>query len=323
MRHRLLIWTVCAVALIALTAGCRNTFVNAIIAGDGPAVTNFLNQGSDVNEKGADGFTPLHWAAYYGKADMITLLASRGANVNASSPYGTPLTLAAQYGFASAVRALLEAGADPSMKDASGQTAADYARQGGFAEIVALLGGAPSQPARAAVRTEPLPAAVHPPVSVAEPAPVPVAVAPAPERNVPVESSAPVRIAVYNFQSLTIDASPVSASITDALVHSLRKTPSFLLVERKELEEFLSLNDLQQNEKLDDIVHIGERMGIPYIVAGSVEKKKTLYIIHCRLINVPARKVVLDRQVRSLGEAGLNREMEKLGDALARAIQGR
>ncbi|PKN33271.1 MAG: hypothetical protein CVU61_14230 [Deltaproteobacteria bacterium HGW-Deltaproteobacteria-19] len=311
------VWAAWAVLLIALLAGCRNTFVNAIIAGDGPAVTSFLNQGSDVNEKGADGFTPLHWAAYYGKADIITLLVSRGANVNASSPYGTPLTLASQYGFTAAVKALLDAGADPSIKDASGQTAAGYAQQGGFTEIVALLGGAPSQHARAMARPEPQPA-TPPPASVPGPTPVPVEAAPA-----PAESSAPVRIAVYNFQSLTIDASAVSAPITDTLSHTLRKTPSFHLVERKELEEFLSLNDLQQNEKLGDIIHVGERMGIPYIVAGSVEKKKTVYIVHCRLIDVPARKVIMDRQARSFGEAGLNREVEKLGEAIARAIRSR
>lgn len=322
MKHRMFVWAACAVLLLVLTVGCRNTFVNAIIAGDGPAVTSFLNQGSDVNEKGADGFTPLHWAAYYGRADMITLLAGRGADVNASSRYGTPLTLAAQYGFTAAVKSLLDAGADPARKDDSGQTAADYARQGGFAEIAALLGGASPQTARAAARPEPQPAAPSP-VPVAGPTPVPVEAAPPPSGIVPAEPTAPIRIAVYNFHSLTIDASSISASITDTLGRSLRKTPSFHLVERRELEEFLTLNDLQQNERLDDIVHIGERMGIPYIVAGSVEKKKTVYIVHCRLIDITARKVIMDRQVRSFGEAGLSREVEKLGEAVAGAIRSR
>lgn len=322
LKRRVLLGAACAVLIIALAAGCRNTFVSAIIAGDQRAVAAFLSEGANVNEKGADGFTPLHWAAYYGQADMIRYLVSRGAEVNAASPqYGTPLTLAATYGFKDAVKALLEAGADPGARDGAGKTPLDYAKDGGFAEIATLLGGTLPRDSRPDVRTAPqppppAPAAAAAPTAGREERPSPA------EREAAIDAATPVRIAVYSFHAETIDVSGTSATVTATLIRSLGKTPSLHLVERKELEEFLSLNDLRQNEMLADILQVGERMGIPFIVAGSVSKKGAVYIVQCRLVNVPERKVVLDRQVRSFGEAGLDREVEKLGEAVTRAIRG-
>jgi len=333
VKSRTFVWAASAILIIALLAGCRSTLVSAIVAGDGPGVKGFLDAGADVNEKGADGFTPLHWAAYYGKADMIRLLVSRGANVNVVSPqYGTPLLIAASYGFTDAVKTLLAEGADPSIPDGSGHTASYYAKQGGFTEIVRLLGGTEATVAAAAVPQVSAPAA--PPAAAPPPAKAGPIAPPAgngrgsagpvsgPSRNTPEDATTPVRIAVYNFRALTIDASTISTTVTATLIQTLRKTPSFHLAERKELEEFMSLNDLQQNENLDDILQVGQRMGIPFVVAGSVEKKGTVYIVQCRLVSVPAGKVILERQVRSFGEGGLDREVERLGESVGKAIRG-
>lgn len=56
--------------------------------------------GADVNIMNDSGFTPLHWAVMSKNIDLVKLLVSRGANVNANAadsdkPPITPLVMAA------------------------------------------------------------------------------------------------------------------------------------------------------------------------------------------------------------------------------------
>lgn len=66
----------------------------------------------DVNSSDFRGTTQLHIAAEAGDLDMVRLLVSKGANVNASSWSGTPLGRAAWRGHVDVVRFLAEKGAD-------------------------------------------------------------------------------------------------------------------------------------------------------------------------------------------------------------------
>ena len=88
-----------------------------------------LARGAFVNEPMGDGFTPLHVAARYGRADAVRLLLKHGARVEARDEDGeTPLHLAADNNHLDVVMILLTLGnADPDAEDNDGLKPMDYA----------------------------------------------------------------------------------------------------------------------------------------------------------------------------------------------------
>ena len=114
--------------------------VEAVRAGDGPAVRALLAGGIDVNAAQADGATALHWAAYLDDPVTVVLLLDAGAAAGVANDLGvTALYLACENGNAALVRALLAAGADARAALPSGETALMTAARTGSAEAVAAL----------------------------------------------------------------------------------------------------------------------------------------------------------------------------------------
>ena len=142
-------------------------------------VRELLDAQSDlVSAYSADGFTALHFAAYYGATGAMRLLLDRGAStsavtqnflanmplhaavagrrpatyeaceillkaradVNARQHGGfTPIQAPAQHGDRALAELLLSHGADPGMANDEGKTAADIAAAQGNVELAALL----------------------------------------------------------------------------------------------------------------------------------------------------------------------------------------
>jgi uncharacterized protein len=128
-----------------------------------------------VSEWSVDGFSPLHLAAYFGQyeaarllleggalvsvvsrnslgvtplhsavagrhRELVELLLSCGAPVNARQSGGwTALHSAAQHGDKDTVAVLLQHGADISTRDANGKRAADLARDAGYLQLTTVL----------------------------------------------------------------------------------------------------------------------------------------------------------------------------------------
>ncbi len=93
-----------------------------------PEMVQFLiENGADVHEQDAYGFTALHFAAFSYKdkegADCIELLMQAGANINAVCHQGnTPLMYATRSGNAECIKALRSFGADFSIANKNGMT---------------------------------------------------------------------------------------------------------------------------------------------------------------------------------------------------------
>ena len=93
-----------------------------------------------VNQRDADGWTPLAHAASAGSTNALRLLLAHGAVVDATNHVGyTPLLEAASSGRVSAVAALLAAGANPNHVSSRGLTALMLAVRWGSVEVGRLL----------------------------------------------------------------------------------------------------------------------------------------------------------------------------------------
>lgn len=116
------------------------SLLDAVKAGDLPAVQTSLQRHSDPNQTEPDGATPLHWAVQQDRLDVVQALISAGANVNAKNRYGsTPLVLAATTGNASVTDALLKAGADARVSVPETGSVLIAAARTGNPEVIKLL----------------------------------------------------------------------------------------------------------------------------------------------------------------------------------------
>jgi ankyrin repeat protein len=95
-----------------------------------------------VSARSADGFTPLHFAAFFVHPGAARILVGAGADVNAVADNAMrvqPLHSAAAGNSVEICRLLLEAGADPNELQASGARPLDAARRNGNDELADLL----------------------------------------------------------------------------------------------------------------------------------------------------------------------------------------
>ncbi len=98
-----------------------------------------------VNTWSEDGFTPLHYAAFFGHERAARLLVERGADLEAVStnaefaPQARPLHSAVAGRTAAVARCLVEAGADVNARQHMDFTALMGAEQNGDAELAAFL----------------------------------------------------------------------------------------------------------------------------------------------------------------------------------------
>jgi ankyrin repeat protein len=98
--------------------------------------------GLDPNARGADGFTALHLAAFFGGPATVGALLAAGADANADAENPLqvrPLHSAVAAHDRESVRLLLEAGADPNVEQQGGFTPLMGARHQGDEQMAQLL----------------------------------------------------------------------------------------------------------------------------------------------------------------------------------------
>jgi uncharacterized protein len=106
---------------------------------------NLIRHGADIGAVSRNDMrvTPLHSAAAARSQEIVRLLVEGGAPANAQQQGGwTALHAAAQAGDKEMVRTLLEYRADPRLLTDDGRTPVQMAKEKGHEEIVSLLGAA-------------------------------------------------------------------------------------------------------------------------------------------------------------------------------------
>jgi len=132
----------------------QTALLAAISRNDAGEVALLLGHGADVNKPDSAGWSPLHYAAWFGSSTAILrVLLDRGAKVDAlNDRHITPLYFASVAGHESQVKLLLERGADRSIASRTGYTPLRAAKVKGLDGVVALLdpSAAKNPPAAAA-----------------------------------------------------------------------------------------------------------------------------------------------------------------------------
>jgi hypothetical protein len=129
-----------------------------------------------------------------------------------------------------------------------------------------------------------------------------------------------VRMAIFNFVALSMEASGYGTAATNMLGDSLKAHPSNSVMDRKDLEAFLYLNDYQQDDRIENAVSVGTRLGVNAVIVGNVQKKGTWIIVNCQVVLIEQKKIILNTRVGAQGEAGLSVEIRKLAGQINEAF---
>jgi TolB-like protein len=127
-------------------------------------------------------------------------------------------------------------------------------------------------------------------------------------------------VSVFHFKPVNMESSGYGITVTNTLIHAPGMRAAFAIMDRRDLEIFLVANDLQQNDQIENVTKIGTRLGLNFVIAGSVEKRGTMIVTHCKVISIEKRTVVFTNQSISTGESDLISNIMKMSDAIVEAI---
>jgi ankyrin repeat protein len=139
------------VEIVRAHAGALDVFEAAAL-GEVDRLREVLDEPTAASAYSGDGFTALHFAAFFGHPDAAGLLIERGAEVDAFGRgwmTGTALHSAVSRLQSDVVRILLEAGANPDVRQSAGWTPLHAAAMNGDLASIELLLGAGADPTAA------------------------------------------------------------------------------------------------------------------------------------------------------------------------------
>ena len=114
--------------------------LDAAKAGNAARIAHVIDSGAAVHERGPQGDTPLHWAAFHGQETVVAQLIARGADVSAAVDDGNiPLHQAAYRGHTDVVKLLIAHGAEINRRTRNGVTPLGWAKRNGHKTVAQVL----------------------------------------------------------------------------------------------------------------------------------------------------------------------------------------
>ena len=122
-------------------SGIYNTaFRSAITSKNEKDIIYYLNKGADINCLDQNGWAALHECVWDNRSEIVKLLLLSGANINVRSKEGiTPLMCSAHRGNLRECYILYKNGADVRLKDLTGKSAEDWARNAGYLRVTQFI----------------------------------------------------------------------------------------------------------------------------------------------------------------------------------------
>lgn len=130
----------------------------------------------------------------------------------------------------------------------------------------------------------------------------------------------PISIAILYFTPLSMDAAHYGITVTNTLRDHPKIKSTFIVLGRKDLEMFLTENNLQQNDHMDNMIEIGTRLGLNYVIAGNITKRGSTLVTKYKIANVTQRNIIYTNQFMAAGETDLISHVMKMGDNIINAI---
>ena len=128
------------------------------------------------------------------------------------------------------------------------------------------------------------------------------------------------RVAAIPFTATSLQAMAFTENISSSLFHSLDRTGSLELIERKKIEQFLELEGL----RLDTItfaagIKLAARAGVDYLLFGTVAVIPNGSVLDVTVISVRSEKVVTQEKV-ILSEADFSKKLADVARTIASRI---
>lgn len=136
----------------------------------------------------------------------------------------------------------------------------------------------------------------------------------------PATGDSPISVAILYFTPLSMDAAHYGITVTNTLRDHPKIKSTFIVLGRKDLEMFLTENNLQQNDQMDNMIEIGTRLGVNYVIAGNITKRGSTIVTKYKIAGVAERNIIYTNQFMAAGETDLISHVMKMGDNIISAI---
>jgi fibronectin type 3 domain-containing protein/TolB-like protein len=120
------------------------------------------------------------------------------------------------------------------------------------------------------------------------------------------------RLGCVPFVARSIEAMSFTEYLTTVLLNELERSGAFEVVERKRLESAMDMEGVRSDALgQDQLQRLGGRLGVDFLVSGSVSSQPQGMIIEITVLNVRGQRVVLTESLR-MGESDVARVLQEL-----------